>query len=81
YLNLGSNRLGFEGIVQLSGLYKNDSLVELDLSDNHLGPKAVHSLQQVYNICTARDRVEYYAHGHVLYNLYASPVIHSAAND
>ncbi|KAI1315976.1 RNA-DNA hybrid ribonuclease [Mortierella claussenii] len=47
YLNLGRNRLGFEGIVQLSGLYKNSSLVELDLSENHLGPKAVHSLQQI----------------------------------
>ncbi|KAG0028096.1 NACHT, LRR and PYD domains-containing protein 14 [Podila clonocystis] len=47
YLNLGRNRLGFEGIVQLSGAYKNHSLVELDLSENHLGPKAVHSLQQI----------------------------------
>ncbi|KFH71146.1 hypothetical protein MVEG_03992 [Podila verticillata NRRL 6337] len=47
YLNLGRNRLGFEGIVQLSGAYKNQSLVELDLSENHLGPKAVHSLQQI----------------------------------
>ncbi|KAF9275662.1 NACHT, LRR and PYD domains-containing protein 13 [Mortierella alpina] len=47
YLNLGCNRLGFEGIVQLFGLYKNDSLVELDLSENHLGHTAVHSLQQV----------------------------------
>ncbi|KAF9953259.1 NACHT, LRR and PYD domains-containing protein 13 [Mortierella alpina] len=47
YLNLGCNRLGFEGIVQLFGLYKNDSLVELDLSENHLGHTAVHSLQQI----------------------------------
>ncbi|KAG0343208.1 NACHT, LRR and PYD domains-containing protein 14 [Podila humilis] len=47
YLNLGKNRLGFEGIVQLSGAYKNQSVVELDLSENHLGPKAVHSLQQI----------------------------------
>lgn len=47
YLNLGCNRLGFEGVFQLSGLYKNDSLIELDLSENHLGPKAVHSLQQI----------------------------------
>ncbi|KAF9408057.1 NACHT, LRR and PYD domains-containing protein 14 [Podila epigama] len=47
YLNLGRNRLGFEGIVQLSGLYKNHSLVELDLSENHLDAKAVHSLQQI----------------------------------
>ncbi|KAF9994709.1 RNA-DNA hybrid ribonuclease [Entomortierella chlamydospora] len=46
YLNLGCNRLGFEGIVQLAGLYKNSSLVELDLSENRLGPKSVHSLQQ-----------------------------------
>lgn len=48
YLNLGRNRLGFEGIIQLSGAYKNHSLVELDLSENHLGPKAVHSLQLVF---------------------------------
>ncbi|KAG0266093.1 RNA-DNA hybrid ribonuclease [Mortierella polycephala] len=47
YLNLGCNRLGFEGIVQLSGIYKNDTLVELDLSENHLGPKGVHFLQQI----------------------------------
>ncbi|KAG0056968.1 NACHT, LRR and PYD domains-containing protein 14 [Gryganskiella cystojenkinii] len=47
YLNMGRNHLGFEGIVQLSGLYKNSSLVELDLSENHLGPKAAHSLQQI----------------------------------
>ncbi|KAF9954582.1 RNA-DNA hybrid ribonuclease [Mortierella alpina] len=47
YLNLGCNRLGFEGIVQLLGLYKNDSLVELDLSENQLGHTAVHSLQQI----------------------------------
>ncbi|KAF8982199.1 NACHT, LRR and PYD domains-containing protein 14, partial [Entomortierella lignicola] len=46
YLNLGCNRLGFEGIVQLAGLYKNSSLVELDLRDNRLGPKSVHYLQQ-----------------------------------
>ncbi|KAF9133244.1 NACHT, LRR and PYD domains-containing protein 3 [Mortierella sp. 14UC] len=46
YLNLGSNRLNFEGIVQLAGLYKNQSLIELDLSENQLGPKAIHSLQQ-----------------------------------
>ncbi|KAG0298180.1 NACHT, LRR and PYD domains-containing protein 3 [Linnemannia gamsii] len=46
YLNLGSNRLGFEGITQLAGLYKNESLIELDLSENQLGPKAIHSLQQ-----------------------------------
>jgi len=51
YLNLGCNRLKFEGIVQLSGLYKNESLVELDLSENNLGPKAVHSLQQVCVLC------------------------------
>lgn len=49
YLNLGSNRLGFEGIMQLAGLYKNQSLIELDLSENQLGPKAIHSLQQVYH--------------------------------
>ncbi|KAG0097880.1 NACHT, LRR and PYD domains-containing protein 14 [Podila epicladia] len=47
YLNLGRNRLGFEGIIQLSGAYKNDSCVELDLSENQLGAKAVHSLQQI----------------------------------
>lgn len=47
YLNLGCNRLGFEGITQLAGLYKNESLIELDLSENLLGPKAIHSLQQV----------------------------------
>ncbi|KAF9191020.1 hypothetical protein BGZ51_007853 [Haplosporangium sp. Z 767] len=47
YLNLGCNRLGFEGIVQLSGIYKNDTLVELDLSENQLGPKGVHFLQQI----------------------------------
>ncbi|KAF9304159.1 NACHT, LRR and PYD domains-containing protein 14 [Mortierella antarctica] len=47
YLNLGRNRLGFEGIIQLSGAYKNHSCVELDLSENQLGPKAVHSLQQI----------------------------------
>ncbi|KAG0327464.1 NACHT, LRR and PYD domains-containing protein 14 [Dissophora globulifera] len=47
YLNLGCNRLGFEGIVQLWGTYKNSSLVELDLSENQLGPKAVHTLQQI----------------------------------
>ncbi|KAF9903867.1 NACHT, LRR and PYD domains-containing protein 14 [Linnemannia zychae] len=46
YLNLASNRLNFEGIVQLAGLYKNQSLIELDLQDNQLGPKAIHSLQQ-----------------------------------
>ncbi|KAF8944454.1 NACHT, LRR and PYD domains-containing protein 3 [Haplosporangium gracile] len=46
YLNLGSNRLEFEGIMQLAGLYKNQSLIELDLSENQLGPKAIHSLQQ-----------------------------------
>ncbi|KAF9283423.1 NACHT, LRR and PYD domains-containing protein 3 [Linnemannia elongata] len=46
YLNLGCNRLGFEGILQLAGLYKNQSLIELDLSENQLGPKAIHSLQQ-----------------------------------
>ncbi|KAF9115242.1 NACHT, LRR and PYD domains-containing protein 3 [Mortierella sp. AM989] len=46
YLNLGCNRLGFEGIVQLAGLYKNSSLVELDLRENGLGPKAVHYLHQ-----------------------------------
>jgi hypothetical protein len=39
--------LSFEGIVQLAGLYKNESLIELDLSENQLGPKAIHSLQQV----------------------------------
>ncbi|KAG0366764.1 Leucine-rich repeat-containing protein 31, partial [Mortierella sp. AD032] len=47
YLNLAGNRLDFEGIVQLAGLYKNQSLIELDLSDNQLGPKAIHSLQQI----------------------------------
>ncbi|KAF9167058.1 NACHT, LRR and PYD domains-containing protein 14 [Actinomortierella ambigua] len=47
YLNLGRNRLGFEGIMQLSGMYKNHSLIEVDLSDNQLGPKAIHSLQQI----------------------------------
>ncbi|KAF9924454.1 NACHT, LRR and PYD domains-containing protein 3 [Linnemannia zychae] len=47
YLNLGCNRLEFEGIVQLAGLYKNQSLIELDLSENQLGAKAIHSLQQI----------------------------------
>lgn len=51
YLNLGSNRLEFEGILQLAGLYKNQSLIELDLSENQLGPKAIHSLQQVRLSC------------------------------
>ncbi|KAG0270548.1 NACHT, LRR and PYD domains-containing protein 14, partial [Linnemannia exigua] len=46
YLNLAGNRLNFDGVVQLAGLYKNQSLIELDLSDNQLGPKAIHSLQQ-----------------------------------
>ncbi|KAF9085923.1 NACHT, LRR and PYD domains-containing protein 13 [Mortierella sp. AD031] len=46
YLNLGRNRLNFEGSQQLVGLYKNQSLIELNLSDNQLGPKAVHILQQ-----------------------------------
>ncbi|KAG0239779.1 NACHT, LRR and PYD domains-containing protein 14 [Actinomortierella wolfii] len=47
YLNLGRNRLGFEGMMQLSGMYKNHSLIELDLSDNQLEAKAVHCLQQM----------------------------------
>jgi hypothetical protein len=51
FLNLGSNRLRFEGIMQLAGLYKNQSLIELDLRENQLGPKAIHSLQQVCLSC------------------------------
>lgn len=47
YLNLGRNHLGFEGIVQLWGIYKNRSLVELDLRENGLGQKEAHTLQQV----------------------------------
>ncbi|KAF9436860.1 NACHT, LRR and PYD domains-containing protein 3 [Entomortierella beljakovae] len=55
YLNLGCNRLGFEGIVQLAGLYKNSSLVELDLRENRLGHKAVHSLKQTM-VRLAKDK-------------------------
>ncbi|GJJ69794.1 hypothetical protein EMPS_02142 [Entomortierella parvispora] len=47
YLNLGRNHLGFEGIVQLWGIYKNRSLVELDLRENGLGQKEAHTLQQI----------------------------------
>lgn len=60
YLNLGSNRLEFEGILQLAGLYKNQSLIELDLSENQLGPKAIHSLQQVRLTCHINLRHTYY---------------------
>ncbi|KAF9579799.1 NACHT, LRR and PYD domains-containing protein 14, partial [Lunasporangiospora selenospora] len=55
YLNLGRNRLDFEGITQLLGMYKNHSLVELDLSENKLGPKGVHALQQIM-VRLAKDR-------------------------